>query len=440
MNRLMLEPFWSDYVVYAALLMLIIYSYRVSRDTHLYLIWRSILLRPIAAVAAIILIFFVLIASLDSIHLKQQQTAELYQQHSVLDQITYPMSMSNEKTYSAPMAHHLYSPVSKLTANGVILQVRPLLSINADLSESELSRLIINSCLSNLLKMGLIGVVLSILLTNLKCPNATRFSVLITVLALYYMSSLALDLSQHFHVMGTDKVGRDVLYQAIKSIRTGLLIGTLTTMVMLPFALVLGLLAGYFSGIVDDVIQYFYTTISSVPGVLLIAASMLSIEVAISHHAELFSSSLVRADVQLIVLCCILGIASWTSLCRLLRAETFKLRQMDYIKASRAQGASHSWILRRHILPNVMHVVLITLALDFSGLVLAEAVLSYIGIGVHPMTHSWGNMINMARLELAREPIVWWPLVSSFLFMFFLVLAANLFADAMRDGFDPRNH
>jgi peptide/nickel transport system permease protein len=99
---------------------------------------------------------------------------------------------------------------------------------------------------------------------------------------------------------------------------------------------------------------------------------------------------------------------------------------------------SSARILSRHILPNVLHVVLITVVLDFSGLVLAEAVLSYVGVGVDPAMISWGNMINAARLEMAREPVVWWTLAAAFLFMFTLVLAANLFSDVVRAAFDPR--
>ena len=98
----------------------------------------------------------------------------------------------------------------------------------------------------------------------------------------------------------------------------------------------------------------------------------------------------------------------------------------------------HARIITRHILPNVMHIVLIAVVMDFSGLVLAEAVLSYVGVGVDPSTNSFGTMINAARLEMAREPMVWWSLAAAFVFMFVLVLAANLFADAVRDGFDPR--
>jgi peptide/nickel transport system permease protein len=92
----------------------------------------------------------------------------------------------------------------------------------------------------------------------------------------------------------------------------------------------------------------------------------------------------------------------------------------------------------RHLLPNLMHIVIIAMVMDFSGLVLAEAVLSYVGIGVDPSMTSFGTMINNARMELGREPAVWWSLAGAFVFMFVLVLAANLFADAVRDAFDPR--
>ena len=252
------------------------------------------------------------------------------------------------------------------------------------------------------------------------------------------VAGLCTALSPHYHILGTDKVGMDVLYQSLKSIRTGLVIGTLTTLVMLPFAIVLGVAAGYFRGRIDDAIQYFYTTLSSIPGVLLIASAALILEVYMSRHADEFTSLAARADLRLLALCVILGITSWTGLCRLLRGETLKLRQIDFVEAARAFGVRNQTIIARHMVPNIMHIVMISIVLDFSGLVLAEAVLSYINIGVDPSMESWGNMINSARLELAREPIVWWSLIAALVFMFVLVLAANLFADAVRDAFDPR--
>jgi peptide/nickel transport system permease protein len=197
-------------------------------------------------------------------------------------------------------------------------------------------------------------------------------------------------------------------------------------------------MAGYFRGLVDDLIQYLYTTLNSIPGVLLIAAAVLMLNLYMDNHADQFQSLVERADLRLLFLCIILGVTSWTGLCRLLRGEVLKLRELDYVQAAQAMGVGHFSILMRHLLPNVAHIVLITLALDFSGLVLAEAVLSYVNIGVDPTTHSWGNMINGARLEMAQEPVVWWSLIASLVFMFSLVLAANLFADALRDAFDPR--
>jgi peptide/nickel transport system permease protein len=161
-------------------------------------------------------------------------------------------------------------------------------------------------------------------------------------------------------------------------------------------------------------------------------------QVIIEKYANLFPTTAERADVRLLVLCVILGLTSWTGLARLLRGEALKLRELEYIQAARAFGVSHARTISRHILPNTMHIVLISLVMEFSTLVLAEAVLSYIGVGVDPTMISFGTMINQARLEMARDPMVWWSLAAAFVFMFALVLAANLFADAVRDAFDPR--
>jgi len=244
------------------------------------------------------------------------------------------------------------------------------------------------------------------------------------------------------HWLGTDKVGGDVFFAALKGVRTGVVIGAGTTIVIIPFAVFFGVIAGYFGGIIDDAVQYLYTTLASVPGVLLIVAFMLLFGSS-GYQGGLVSSSqtllgfFVPND-RLFWLCLILGVTSWTDLCRLIRGETLKLRELEYVQASRAFGVGRARILYRHIVPNLMHLVLITFVLQFSGLVLAEAVLSYIGIGVGPEMGSWGNMVNTARLELGREPVVWWNLFGAFAFMFALVLPANILGDAVRDALDPR--
>ena len=263
-------------------------------------------------------------------------------------------------------------------------------------------------------------------------------SVLLTIFVILLLLLPLAALCVDYHVFGTDKVGQDIFYQILKSIRTALVIGLVTTLVTLPLAILLGLVAGYFRGWVDDLIQYLYTTLSSIPGVLLIAAAVLMMQVVIDTHPQWFATAAERADLRLLALCFILGLTSWTGLCRLLRGETLKLRELEYVQAAQAFGVTDLRLIVRHLLPNLMHLVIIALVMDFSSLVLAEAVLSYVGIGVDPSMISFGTMINNARMELAREPMVWWSLAAAFVFMFALVLAANLLADAVRDAFDPR--
>jgi peptide/nickel transport system permease protein len=222
------------------------------------------------------------------------------------------------------------------------------------------------------------------------------------------------------HLLGTDKTGQDVFCKSLKSIRTGLIIGGLTTLIAVPFAIFFGVLAGFFGGWIDDAVQYVYTTLASVPWVLLVVAFML-----------VFGQGLVQ-------LCVVMGLTGWVSLCRVLRGEALKLREREYVQAALALGVSRFRVIRQHVVPNLMHLVLISVVLRFSGLVLAEAVLSYIGVGVGPDTSSWGSMIDQARSELGRDPVVWWSLAAAFVMMFVLVLSANLFGDALRDALDPR--
>lgn len=222
------------------------------------------------------------------------------------------------------------------------------------------------------------------------------------------------------HLLGTDKVGVDVLYACFKGVRNGVLLGALTTLLAAMAATLFGIVAGFFGGIVDDCIQYLYTTIGSIPEILLIIA-----------FVQVFGRGLFQ-------LCVIMGITSWVGLCRLLRGETMKLREMEYVQAARALGVPWYRILATHILPNVLHIILISVVLRFSGLVLAEAVLAYIGVGVDPGAGSWGNMINSAKEELSRDPVIWWILLGSFLSMLALIFPANLLGDQIRDALDPK--
>jgi peptide/nickel transport system permease protein len=459
-----LTLFWTDGLFFGLLLAMVLGLWRMSRREHFRRPWRSVSGSRSAVISATVLTVYLLIGILDSVHFYpaadrsgagQFKTEAL----SLLDWWASPLRSRVEKTYSAPLAVRGYARETVTGADGTQRWSFPRLQYGgAHLQDPERDWLgdVVATGLLGMAKGGLLGIGLVALVALLRArrrrvpwrdglavlrdepgPSAWRWA-LATLLAIALLGGASAELSLKYHVFGTDKVGEDVLFQCLKSIRTGLLIGTLTTFVTLPLALLLGIAAGYYRGWVDDVIQYLYTTLNSIPGVLLIAASMLLMQAYIARHESEFASLALRADFRLLFLCLILGLTSWTGLCRLLRAETLKLREMEYIQAARALGVWQGTILLRHIVPNVFHLVLISVTLDFSSLVLAEAVLSYINIGVDPATESWGNMINGARLEMARDPVVWWSLSAAFVFMFGLVLAANLFADAVRDAFDPR--
>ena len=466
----MIKPviLWTDALIILLAAVVVLFILYARSKPHIRAPWQRVFSGKVASASVVVLLAFVLVGLLDSLHFRLPLAAsgdaggEIHYDGevlSVLDVLVGPLRTQVEKTYSAPFASHLFSMETLelddgrkirdyprllygasglgLTGEGKAADIltRSLLAIVEALLVSVVLLFIVSVRLARRRGQPVPAMVKAVLRDRLSTPWRT---ILLTLALLILLFFLAVNLAGAYHVLGTDKVGQDVFYQSLKSIRTGLVIGTLTTLIMLPFAIFTGILAGYARGWIDDVVQYVYTTLNSIPGVLLIAAAILMLQVFIANHADYFETTVERADIRLLFLCIILGITSWTGLCRLLRGESLKLREAEYIQAAVCFGVAHGKIITRHILPNVMHVVLITVVLDFSSLVLAEAVLSYVGVGVDPTMNSWGNMINGARLEMAREPVVWWSLLAAFLFMFILVLAANLFADAVRDAFDPR--
>lgn len=459
---------WTDIMIWLLVVSLGLWGWTISRSPQVKAQWIAIFRSKIAMTSAIVLLMYVSIALLDSLHfrlaLPDQPVGEKVQYQgqtlSVLDWVFDEIRGKVERTYSAPFALKEHSSSIVKTDEGQIKQVALDLTHAGShlVAAQDRNQDILLKSLWAIFVAGLVSLLfISLHLywrarvagiswrqqaglvlkgkTDLPWRTAyLTFSIGLIVLAWLY------HLGHYYHVLGTDKVGGDVLYQSFKSVRTGVLIGVLTTLVMLPLALILGISAGLFRGWIDDVIQYLYTTLNSIPGILLIAAAVLVMQTMIMNNPDWFETATERADIRLLVLVLILGLTSWTGLCRLLRAETLKISQVEYVTAARAFGVSRFKIIGRHILPNVMHIVLIAVVLDFSALVLAEAVLSYVGVGVDPTMYSWGNMINQARLEMAREPMVWWSLLSAFIFMFILVLAANLFSDRVQRVLDPKNN
>ncbi|MEP5766427.1 MAG: ABC transporter permease [Halieaceae bacterium] len=442
---------WSDALIFLLVFALIAFFINLRRDPQTRERWSQVFGSRLGMVTFVVIMTYVLVALTDSIHFREalapdpggngEQVFYDNKVRSVLDFALGDMGTQHERTYSAPFALNSFAKENLKDADGNDIRDFPRLVHagihleSVDQRSGDIAWNTVLGILKGLLVAGLLILPQWLLLRRSVFPWHMAWA---TQAVIICMASLLVQLSAFYHVLGTDVAGTDVLYQSIKGIRTGVLLGTLATLVMLPIAVTLGVAAGYFKGWVDDVVQYLYTTLSSIPGILLIAASVLLFQVYIDLNPDYFEVGLEKADAKFVALCFILGVTSWSTLCRLIRAETLKISQLEYVQAAIAFGVGNTRIVFRHILPNVVHIILITFVLEFSALVLAEAVLSYIGVGIDPSMPSWGNMINGARDELAREPTIWWTLVGAFFFMFMLVLAANLFSDLVRDAFDPR--
>ena len=425
---------WTDFLLWVLFALSMIAVVKIRGNELLSQKWQKIFAQPLALSAFIVFAFYILIGLSDSIHFRLDNNTTTY---SVLDRVLLPALEAEEKTYSTPLNFEQFS--KEYLDNGLRGRVH-LNLVSAEITNASDNTKNLLSISANALFYAVsIFVVFILFLAKFTAINTkNNRSAFVTIFALIFFCTWVVLLMPNYHILGTDKAGIDVFYKAVKSIRTGMIFGLLTTLLALPPAIILGLMAGYFKGKTDDVIQYIYTTINAIPGILLIAALVLILQVYMDEHASDYASALERSDLKLLLLCVILALTSWTGLCRLIRAETLKLSELEFVQAAKVFGVSNIKILFNHLMPNVMHLVLISIVLDFSGLVLIEAVLSYVGVGVDATTMSWGNMINAARLELSTDPVVWWPLASSFIFMFILVLSANLFADRVRQVFDPK--
>lgn len=427
-----LEIYYTDALVYFLVISGIALFFFNRKSVIVQRISQQIRTRSRYIVTSLILLVFIFLGVMDSIHYKQDPESPIVL--SVLDRLLSPQNIQNETTYSAPFAVKSYVPELIKTESGKLQEVYPELEFaGQNLNNPEQDR---NRDIAARVGKGIFwGLLMSLLIFMILNPFLKKHlpkpllrCFWLTLVLLIGVISIFGHLMFEYHILGTDKVGRDVFYLSIKSIRTGLIIGSLTTLIMLPFALLFGMMAGYFPGWIDDSIQYVYITLSSIPAVLLIAAAVVSLQTKIESDP----------DIKLLLLCMILGLTSWTSLCRYVRGETLKCRDSEFVQAAISLGVNKVTILWRHILPNLMHIVVITLVLDFSGLVLAEAVLTYIGVGVDAATFSWGTMINAARLEMARDPVVWWSLTGALAMMFTLVFSANIFSEAIQEALSPR--
>lgn len=241
------------------------------------------------------------------------------------------------------------------------------------------------------------------------------------------------------HWLGTDYQGRDVLLRAMAASSTALKVGIISGVISAVIGVFLGALAGFYGKRTDDIVVWIYSTFASMPSLLFILAlallvsrNFLSPALAGTVNA---AAAVLRVEPGTLAVYCAIGLTGWVTLCRTVRAETMKLKKMPYVDAAKVAGVSSPVIIMRHILPNVMHLVIIYFTLTFAGAVMLEVIVSYLGFGVQNAP-SWGVMISDGQEQLWRG--IWWELAGATGFLFVLVLALNLLGDALRDILDPK--
>ncbi|OGV48223.1 MAG: hypothetical protein A2X49_05190 [Lentisphaerae bacterium GWF2_52_8] len=241
------------------------------------------------------------------------------------------------------------------------------------------------------------------------------------------------------HLFGTDYMGRDVLSRAIAGTRTAVKIGVIASLLSVAIGVTLGALAGYFGSWIDDFVVWIYSTFAAMPTLLFILAFALLVNKGFLFPPAALAfkkiSSLMNMDPGMMAVYLGIGLTGWVSLCRVVRAETLRLRETAYVQAAKSLGYRSFRIITRHVIPNLFHLVIIYFTMRFAFAIMTEVIVSYLGLGVQ-LEPSWGVMIADGQERLWRG--VWWEVGAATIFMFFLVLPLNILGDALRDVLDPR--
>ncbi|MGA2496876.1 MAG: ABC transporter permease [Tepidisphaeraceae bacterium] len=231
-------------------------------------------------------------------------------------------------------------------------------------------------------------------------------------------------------LLGTDHLGRSVVFRLLYGTRVALVVSLSAAVIAAVVGSFFGVLAGYFGRWIDTLVIWLFSTLNSIPWILLMTAMAYALK---DREMVIFGQEIKLVGVPAIIIA--LGLTSWVDLCRLVRGETIKLRERDFIAAARAMGLGNSRILFRHLLPNVSHIVIIDFTLNVISFIQAEVVLSFLGLGIVDQP-SWGRAIDDGKLELMRG--VWWQMAGATFLIFLLSLALNILGDALRDAMDPR--
>ena len=219
------------------------------------------------------------------------------------------------------------------------------------------------------------------------------------------------------HLLGTDSYGRDVMSRIIFGARVSLIIGVLAVIIACAIGTFLGMVAGYFGGIVDDVINRMTEAIRAIPQVVLAMAL-----------TAVFGSGIKNLAI-------ILGVSSMAGYVRMMRGQVLSIKQSDYIMAGKLQGNSNFQLMFKHILPNSISPIIVMMTQQVGQTILAEAGLSFLGLGISAPTASWGSMVSEGRLFLLQNPVF---ALTPGVCVAVLVICLNMFGDGVRDALDPR--
>ncbi|MDP6632434.1 MAG: ABC transporter permease [Dehalococcoidales bacterium] len=219
------------------------------------------------------------------------------------------------------------------------------------------------------------------------------------------------------HPLGTDNKGRDLLAMIVSGTRVSLMVGLFATGIAVALGTLIGVTSAYFGGLVDHVVMRFTDIMMTFPFFLIFVLIIF-----------IFGPSL-------LIIVVVIGLTGWTGTARLIRSETLSLRTREFIMAAKALGASDKRIILTHLVPNVVSLIIVIATLSIPGVILAEAALSFIGLG-DPLVTSWGMVLRAGQQNLGTA---WWVAIAPGIMLFFTVLAFNFMGDGLRDAFDPRS-
>lgn len=235
------------------------------------------------------------------------------------------------------------------------------------------------------------------------------------------------------HVLGQDSLGRDLLSRIIYGSRISLLVGFCVSLFSILLGTLLGVLAGYFGGRTDTLISRFIEIMLSVPELPL--QLTLSGLFAVSD-APVIAALRQNPNSSVFIIVAIFTFFGWMGTARLVRGEVLKLKHLEYVDAARALGASSLRVMARHLVPNLLAIIIVNGTLAVGGAILGEAALSFLGFGIQPPVSTWGNMLSNANEVVLEHPFVaFWPGLA----ILVTVLAFNFLGDGLRDAFDPKS-